>query len=134
MKIVVNTNILFSFFWQKSLTRKLLITSSLDLISPEFALFEIEKYSQDIIEKIKITKKEFDVRFKELKEIVEFVDKKEYYQFLKDAEIISSDKDDSDFFALCLKNSCFLWSNDLILKNQKKVEVLSTKDIIEIIF
>ena len=57
MKIVVNTNILFSFFWQKSLTRKLLITSSLDLISPEFALFEIEKYSQDIIEKIKITKK-----------------------------------------------------------------------------
>ena len=134
MKIVVDTNILFSFFWQKSLTRKLLITSSLDLISPEFALFEIEKYSQDIIEKIKITKKEFDVRFKELKEIVEFVDKKEYYQFLKDAEIISSDKDDSDFFALCLKNSCFLWSNDLILKNQKKVEVLSTKDIIEIIF
>ena len=74
------------------------------------------------------------MRFKELKEIVEFVDKKEYYQFLKDAEIISSDKDDSDFFALCLKNSCFLWSNDLILKNQKKVEVLSTKDIIEIIF
>lgn len=48
MKIIVDTNILFSFFWQESLTRKLLITSNLELISSEIALEEIEKYSQEI--------------------------------------------------------------------------------------
>ena len=31
---------------------------------------------------------------------------------------ISPDKDDAEFFALCLKFSCFLWSNDSMLKNQ----------------
>lgn len=134
MKIVVDTNILFSFFWQDSLTRKLLITSNLELISSEIALEEIEKYSQEIKKKLKINDKEFKEEFKKLKEIVKFVNKKEYSQFLKEAEFISPDKKDAEFFALCIKNSCFLWSNDLIIKSQDRIKVFSTKEIIELIF
>lgn len=134
MKIVVDTNILFSFFWQESLTRKLLITSNFELISPEIALEEIEKYANEICRRLKITEKEFRERLKKLKEIVKFTSKREYSQFLKEAEKISMDKADTEFFALCLRHLCFLWSNDSILKKQEKIKVLSTEEIIELMF
>lgn len=89
---------------------------------------------KNIHKKLKITDKEFKEQFKKLKEIVKFINKKEYSQFLKEAEFISPDKKDAEFFALCIKNSCFLWSNDLILKRQDRIKVLSTKEIIELIF
>ncbi|PIN95725.1 hypothetical protein COU56_00710, partial [Candidatus Pacearchaeota archaeon CG10_big_fil_rev_8_21_14_0_10_31_9] len=54
--------------------------------------------------------------------------------FIKEAEEISPDKKDAEFLALCLKFSCVLWSNDSALKNQNKVKVLSTEDLIEILF
>ncbi len=134
MRIVVDTNVLFSFFWQASLTRKLLITSNFELISPTIALEEIKKYSSEICKKLKINKEEFKNQLKKLREVVRFVEKKEYYQFLKEAESFSPDKTDAEFFALCLKNGCFLWSNDSILKQQNKIKVLSTEEIIEIMF
>lgn len=134
MKIGVDTNILFSFFWQESLTRKLLIASNFELVSPKIALEEIEKYSQEIKKKLKITEREFREQFEKLKEIVKFIDKKEYSQFLKEVEFISPDKNDAEFFALCIKNSCFLWNNDSILKKQDRIKVFSTNEIIELIF
>lgn len=134
MKIAADTNILFSFFWQESLTKKLLITSNLELISPEIALKELEKYSNEICNRLKINKKIFNKQFKELKKAVNFINKREYSNFIKEAEKFSPDKNDADFFALCLKNKCFLWSNDALLKKQEKIKVLSTREIIEILF
>ncbi|MFA5173632.1 MAG: PIN domain-containing protein [Candidatus Pacearchaeota archaeon] len=134
MKIVVDTNILFSFFWKKSITRKLLTTSNLELISPIITLKELEKYSKEIINKTNLTRKEFDIEINNLKEIINFIDKKDYYDFLKEAEKLSPDKGDTEFIALCLKYSCFLWSNDSLLKAQDKIRVLSTEEIIDVLF
>lgn len=134
MKIVVDTNVLFSFFWQASLTRRLLITSNLELISPIIALKEIKKYSNEICRKLKINGKEFKKQLEKLREVVRFVGKKEYCQFSNEAESLSPDKTDAEFFALCLKNGCFLWSNDSLLKQQNKIKVLSSEEIIEIMF
>lgn len=134
MRVVVDTNILFSFFWEDSLTRKLLITSNFELISPEIAQGETERYSSEICKKLKITSREFKEQFKKLKEVIKFVKRGEYSQFLKEAESISPDKADVEFFALCLKYNCFLWSNDSALKQQEKIKVLSTEEIIELMF
>jgi len=134
MKIVVDTNILFSFFWEGSLTRRLLITSNFELISPAIALKELQKYSEEICKRLKMSGKNFIEQLNKLKGIVKFIDKKEYSQFIKEAEGFSPDKNDSEFFALCLKHSCFLWSNDLALKNQENVKVLSTEEFIDFMF
>ncbi len=134
MRIAVDTNILFSFFWQESLTRRLLITSNFELISPEIALKELEKHSKEICDKLKINKENFNKQFKELRKTINFVNKREYSNFIKEAEEFFPDKNDADFFALCLKNECLLWSNDALLKKQEKIKVLSTKEIIEIFF
>lgn len=134
MRIAVDTNILFSFFWEQSLTKKLLISSGFELISPEIALKELERYSSEIINKLKINKKDFYNKLEKLKLIVKFIKKEEYSKFLPQAEKISPDKDDAEFLALCMKYSCFLWSNDSALKQQNKIKVLSTEEIIEIMF
>lgn len=134
MKIVVDTNILFSYFWHNSLTKRLLETSNFELVSPTTSLTEITKYKGEIMAKVGITGNEFSNFFSKLKKIVKFVNKSNYKSHIKEAQGISPDKDDVDFFALCLKENTFLWSNDSLLKNQTKVDVLSTKEVIELLF
>ena len=134
MKIVADTNVLFSFFWKYSITRRLISLTNFEIISPEKAINELNKYADEIIKKTGIKEKEFEKYLDELKIIVNFVNEKEYSSFFDEAMKISPDKNDAHFFALCLKESCFLWSNDYLLKQQNKIKVLSTEDIIEILF
>ena len=134
MKIVVDTNILFSFFWENSITRRLLTMPFLELISPQIAFEELKRYSKEIISKAKISSERFKQELNKLTSVVKFIEKKEYSDFIEQAKKISPDKDDTEFFALCLKYSGFLWSRDSLLKNQNKIKVLSTNDLIEILF
>jgi len=134
MKLVVDTNVLFSYFWKNSITQKLLISSNFELISPSKALEEIKKYSKEIITKTGLSKSKFSSELRNLKQIVKFIEKKDYSKSLKEAEDISPDKGDIDFFALCMKEGCFLWSNDSKLKNQEKIKVITTEELIEILF
>ena len=130
MKIVVDTNILFSFFWKNSLTKKLILNSSLELYSPIYVIEEILKYKSEIIKKTNINNDSFDHFLNELKDSIQLIKRIDYSDFLVDAMLLSPDEKDADFFALCLKNSCPIWSNDLTLKKQEKIKVLTTKEII----
>ncbi len=131
MEIIIDTNILFSFFKQDSTTRKIILTAGLRLYSPEFALFEINKHKSDIIKKFKITNLKFTQMRRELAIAVTFLPLEDYSSCLKNAVKISPDPNDIDFFALALKLDLPIWSNDSILKNQKKIVVISTKNLIE---
>ena len=131
MKFVVDTNVLFTFFWKKSFTRKLFLNQDLELVSPEYSLEEIEKYSNEIIEKTGLSKKEFSSIRRELALMVEFIPLEEYSKYLKEALKICYDKNDIDFFALSLKLECPIWSNDKEFKKQNKIEIYSTKDILK---
>jgi len=133
MRIVVDTNILFSFFWKESLTKKLIDNPSFNLVSPETALLELKKYKEEIKNKTKINEKDFNFLFVQLKQQINFINKKDYDKNIKAAEEISPDKADSDFIALSLKYNCPLWSNDAILKKQDKIAVISTKELIELL-
>ncbi len=131
MELVIDTNVLFTFFWKKSIARKLLMKMDLKLFSPEFALEEINKYKSDILKKTKISEKEFKESRSDLAIAVEFISLEEYKEFLKNASKISPDPNDADFFALALKLKIPLWSNDLLLKKQNKVKVVSTSDLLK---
>ncbi len=134
MKLIMDTNILFSYFKEDSFTKKLINNTFFKLISPDYALIELEKYSKLIMKKNKISKNKFNVLLKSLKQIIEFIPQKKYLQFLSTAEQISPDIKDKDFLALSLKENSILWSNDSLLKNQNKVKILSTEEIIKFLF
>jgi predicted nucleic acid-binding protein len=133
MKCVVDTNILFSFFKKDSLTRKFLLSSN-NFISSSLALTELKKYSSIIISKFSISEREFLIELNRLKKYVKFFPSHFYKEHLRLALSISPDKDDADFLALCIKMQFPLWSNDKELKKQDKVTILSTEDLIQILF
>jgi predicted nucleic acid-binding protein len=138
LKLVVDTNILFSFFKKDSFTQKLIVDSSLELISPDVALKELQKYSEELSVKSKIGKDDIDFMFSLLREHVEFVPlkvyKNEFKNSLKIAEKFSDEDfeeflDDIDFFALASKEDCFIWSKDALFKKQSIIKVFNTSEL-----
>ena len=130
MELVVDTNILYTYFWEKSLARRFLMKMDLELFSPEFALEEINSNESDILKKTGLSKKEFDDARSNLAIAVEFIPLEEYKQFLKPALKFSPDPNDIDFLALAMKLKLPLWSNDSLLKKQIKVRIFSTLDLL----
>ena len=61
MLLVVDMNILFSFFKKHTFTRKLLSNPNLELYSPIYSLDELNKYSQELISKSKINTGTFEL-------------------------------------------------------------------------
>ena len=47
------------------------------------------------------------------------------------AKEISPDSNDVLYFSLALKLNCAIWSNDKKLKQQNKIKIYSTEDLIE---
>lgn len=131
MRLVVDTNIMFSFFNHKSTARELSTRYDLLLYSPTFALTEIEKYKEVIMKRFSLTHMQYSVIIKLLQTVINFVGEDEYETFFSKAKKISPDPDDIDFFALSFSLNCNLWSNDADLKKQSSLEVWSTKDLIE---
>ena len=144
MKLAADTNILFTFFWKHSLLRTILTEKHLQLISPEYALNEILCYKEEIKKKAKLSRDEFNKIFAELQQQVIFVPVLEYQNNMKEAATVikisalTEDEkkeiiDDIDFLALSLKLNCLLWSNDALLKKQKKIPVITTKELIDLL-
>ena len=132
MKFVVDTNILFTFFWKNSFTKGLLVDQDLEFFAPEFALEEINKYSDEIIEKTGISLEKFKELRRDLAIFVEFIPLDEYKQFLPEAlSLIPMYHNDTDFLALALKLKLSIWSNDPHLKRQSKVKVYSTSELLK---
>jgi len=130
MLLVADTNILISFFNEKSTARNLAISSSLELCSPKTALQEINKHKQDVLEAFSLSEGQFSFILKLLSATVQFVEIDEYRRFLSRAVRVCPDKDDIDFFALAIKLDCPLWSSEKRLKRQSKVKVLSTEEVL----
>ena len=133
MLLVADTNILISFFNEKSTARELVTSTSLDICSPKFALHEINKHKQDILEAFSISDAQFSFILRLMTSAVHFTRTEEYRQFLSRAIRVCDDKDDIDFFALALKLGCPLWSNERKLGRQPKVKVFSTAELLELL-
>ena len=141
MKLVVDSNVLFTFFWKDSVFKNF-VDTPVQLFSPEYALEEINKYSLELMKKTSLSKERFKKLKQELALKVEFISLEEYSPlFHKALTIVSkSPKNeyeefvkDIDFFALALMLSYPIWSNDKLLKKQSKVIIFNTKEIIELL-
>jgi len=129
MKLVVDSNVLFTFFWEKSTSRELFLKQDLELFSPELAIHEIDKYAQDIMRKAKLSRSEFEKIKGELEVLIEIIPLEEYSSFLERARRICPDPNDVDFVALALKLKCPIWSNDKELRG-KDFRVWNTREVI----
>jgi len=134
MNIIIDNNILFSLMKPGSGSSKIFSSLNCEFVAPSFVIQEFNKYEEECLKKSGLSIREFKLRKKEIFSKINFFEFSEYDRFLKEALKICSDQDDAPYMALALKLKTPIWSNDSALKQQDKVMVLSTKDLIELIF
>ena len=128
MRLVLDTNVLFSFFWKGSLIKKLL-RSEHDLYSPEFALKELDKHKLEILEKTKLTFDEFKEFEEKLQKVVKFIPFSKYSKFVPKAlSLLPKHPKDVDFFALALEFNAAILSKDKALKEQSEIKIFDESE------
>lgn len=134
MKAVIDANIvLAALIAREGLTKELLFSPNLELVSPEFLLEEIEKYRSLIKDKTGYSEAELNLALSIILSRITIIDSTEHECMRSRARQIAPDLNDMEYFAVALKYDCILWSNDKLLKSQTEVRVLSTSELITLL-
>ena len=134
--LVTDANILFSFFRHDSVRRYLveeLLNRGCGLVSPDFVLKELLSDKQKVMKFAGIDDLEFSFLYSLLTEEIKVFHEPEYDKFLPEAHKISphdSTKDDP-YFALALSKNIPLWSDEKRHKQQSRVKVYSTSELLK---
>ena len=131
MKLVLDSNIIFSALIRKSTTRDIILSDVFDLHAPEYIFAEITKHKELLLRKSKMTEGDFNALLLLLQKHVHFVSKDNYYEKMPVAEDILREIDitDSPFLALAMVLDCSIWSNDGHFKQQDQIGVYTTKEL-----
>lgn len=135
MKLVVNANILFSFFKKDSVTRKLLTSFEIfELYTPSLSIKELLKNREEICRKSKISDSELDEAIEDMKLFIGIVPDENFKDFgAKARKILGEHIKDIPYFALALSFDCGIWSNEKRLKKQSVIKIFSTEDLLKIL-
>ena len=134
MECVLDANILMSaLIATEGRTYDLIFHERLKLFSVDKLLRELEKHRPEILAKSGLSENEFEVFLALISAQIEFIPYSEFEKFVPEAEKISPDPNDTEYFALALKLKCCIWSNDKKLKNLNTVKVYSAEDLIRIL-
>ena len=145
MKLVVDANVLFSFFKKGSTTRELILDPelkyNLDLFAPEYVLEEVGKHKDEICSKFRLFPEDFDIMFSSLPLFIKIVPKDLFAGSLSMAgKILSPHLKDVPYIALSLSfkgkgHEIGLWSNEKRLKKIEKygIKAFSTSDLISLL-
>ena len=132
MKFVLDANILFAaFIRQRSDIRKILLSTKIELYSPEWILEEFDKNQEELVKKM-----DNKDNFLETKELlfsfIKIVPKEMYEDYIHVAQKeLGENLKDVPYIALSLFLNAALWSNDSELKKQKLVRLITTREMIE---
>ena len=132
MRIVLDSNILFSALIKDSKSRQLILDYEGRFLFPYFIFDELNGHKFELMKKSGLDEKQFFLVFDALLKKVEVVTKETLIVHrTKAKQIIDKiDSDDVVFIACVLAYSgSILWSNDKKLKKQEKVLVYNTKEI-----
>jgi len=131
MFLIVDTNVLFSFFHSKSNVKEYfesLREKGVSLLVPQYMFDELLGIKSEIFKCCDL--RDFSVLLALLLKLVEVVPKKEYAEFLEESKKVSPHLKDAPLFALSLAfDKAPIWSREPRLKMQKVVEVLHDKEV-----
>jgi len=137
LKIVIDSNILFSALIKDSITRRIILDYENQFLFPSYIFEEMEIHKTELLTKSKMKEKDFEELLNLLLRKVIIIPnevlshyKKEAYQIIKDI-----DPDDAIFIACALAfTDSVLWSDDKKLKQQSKVRIINTNEIYSLVY
>jgi predicted nucleic acid-binding protein len=134
MKFAVDSNILVSFFRNNPVNNLIVNFKSfkLDLFTSDINIEELKKNKENILKYSGLNSEQFSIKLKELLSFVRLIPINSCKEFEKKAKTLAPHDKDIPIFALALKLSCAIWSNEPSFKLQDKVNIVSTRDLIEL--
>ncbi|MFB6216717.1 MAG: PIN domain-containing protein [Candidatus Aenigmatarchaeota archaeon] len=135
--LIVDANILFSFFKKDSARRRIikrLSNRGSKLISPDFVMEELLSDKEKIMRFAKINELEFNFLFSLLERKIETFSKSKYEEFISEGKEISPHDKDVPYFALALSLNSSIWSGEKAFKKeQSQIKALSTRELVELL-
>lgn len=132
MKLVVDTNSVFSALIAGGKTREAMLTRDLDLAVPEFFYTELENNQPAVRAKTGLSDPELDLLLSILFAELTVVPKATFSHRLDEASAVMADVDPDDvpFLALALHREAAVWSDDGDFQDQDAVPVWTTSDLL----
>jgi len=134
MKIIIDTNVLLSALIKNSSTRTILIESGWIFYYPEISFHEVRKYKDLVIQKSKLTDKEYSQLMTLLLGKIILLSEEQINSNMDEAKriMLKIDSDDAPFIAakLSIENS-FIWSDDKGYDLQNEISVFKTVNMVE---
>jgi len=133
MRLVVDTNRIVAALVKDGVSRKIILHFDGELITVGFGKKEIEAHRAEILEKAKISEVDFELIMDKLFQRIVVLDDTVVTAYLVEAEkaMDKIDKADTIFIAAALATKSMIWSDDTHFKKQKKIDVLTTKELME---
>ncbi len=137
MKIVIDSNILFSALIKDSITRRIILDYDDQFLFPSYIFEEMERYKNELLTKSKMKSKDFEDLLRLLLRKVIIIPNEVLLHYRGEAfEIIKEiDPNDVTFIACALAFSdSVIWSDDKKLKQQSKVQIINTNEMYSLIY
>ncbi|MEK6927167.1 MAG: PIN domain-containing protein [Nanoarchaeota archaeon] len=134
--LILDANILFSFFKSDSTRRHLireLVKQEVQFFSPDFTFEEILSDKDKIKKFANIDENEFTFLLRLLTKQITSIHKEKYASLLSNAKSLSPHEKDIHYFALALFLKIPIWSDENAFKNQESIEIITTKKLLELI-
>lgn len=132
--LVVDANIIFSFFQADSGRRRLinrLRTDGCQLLSPDYVFTELMAEKTRIIQFANITESEFVFLLALLERTIQTVESDRYRSALEDAAALAPHGKDVPYFALAIDANVPIWSDENAFREQETVPVYTTEQLFE---
>ncbi|VVC00827.1 PIN domain protein [uncultured archaeon] len=133
MELVADTNVAISAILRPGMTRVLVLYPGFRLYAPEHIVTEIDFHRAELVQKSRLEEGAYSDAVRTVLSNIVIAPELGYRAFEDAAIAISPDHDDWAFFAVALQRNCAIWSNEKRLKNQDKVEVYNTEELLEIL-
>lgn len=132
MKLVCDTNVVFSALIAGGKTRELTLSGQTDLYAPEFFFTELDSHRDEIEEKSRLSEDQLRLLRSILFKDTDVVPREEFEDHLERANglIGETDPDDAPFLALALYLDADVWSDDTDFEEQDEVTVWKTHELV----
>lgn len=136
MIIVVDVNPFISALIKDSTSRTIIMSSAFEFCIPEHVLQKVRKYKNYILGKSGLAEPEFTLILNSMLRSVKIVPLEKIDEQWSKAKRIMEHIDPEDIIIIATalsQENAFIWSDDKHFNQQTEVNVLKTKDLIELV-
>ena len=132
MILVIDANPFIAGFLRNSTSRQIILSEKILLYFPDWLIDEFERNESELMERFLDSARFFETK-KVLLKFVKIAPKKEYSKYMEEASKLIKHTKDIPYFALALSLNCLIWSDEKSFKQQSKVKVLSTEELVKLL-